>query len=115
MGTARNFFLALLLVAILAAPIAVCAAALRGLVSQVDRYNTKRALAVADRVRGGMTLGDDQEMHLLRYLAAHPEAARTLQVDPEQVIGAGPKKELDARLRNRLDHAHRIFLASRGQ
>ncbi len=89
MNAYRNWAIALVLVLILAAPIALGAAALRGILNLAQTYNFRRFQA-AGKAAGRGKLGKDAQRFALRYLADHPEARHTLEVSPEDVLAAGP-------------------------
>lgn len=89
MDIARNWFLALILVLILAAPLAVGAAALRGVLNLAETYNFRRFQA-AGKAAGRGNLGRNAQRFALGYLARHPGAARTLEIPPQRLLDNGP-------------------------
>ncbi len=86
----KGFLIALGYLLFVALPLALIVAAIRGIMAQMAVYNYKRASVLAGAVNGGRQLGRRGQRFLGRYLAAHPNHRRNLDLSFDQVMEAGP-------------------------
>jgi len=89
----QNWMIALVLVLVLAAPLAIMAASLRGIANLAEVWDFRRFQSAASAAERGK-LGEKAQRFSLEYLARHPGARRTLEIPPSQLLAGGPVKRL---------------------